>query len=170
MAKIIRATYPKEFSIGLLLLIFAISSFLSSQIFNVRWRDIIDGHSPYLGMFLSGLAVVFMVLILWEEFLFPARIKPTEDEIVFRNHSTKLQTQILIYCAIPVIVGFIYLNYEVAAVPFFIWAAICVISPVSACVWRLRRSAINSPFVTSSSQIEGTSARRVRRSSRTACP
>ena len=130
MAKIIRPTYPKEFSIGILLLIFVISSFLSFEIFAVRWQEILDGSSPTFGMLLSGLAVVLMALILWEEFLFPVRFKPTENEIVFRNHSTKLQTQVLIYCVIPVIVGFIYWNYEVAPIPFLIWAAICLISPV----------------------------------------
>jgi len=131
MAKIIRPTYPKEFSIGILLLIFVLSSFLSFEIFAVRWQEILEGSSPTFGMLLSGLAVVLMALILWEEFLFPVRFKPTENEIVFRNHSTKLQTQILIYCVIPVIVGFIYWNYEVATIPFLIWAAICLISPVA---------------------------------------
>ena len=131
MARIIRPTYPKEFSIGILLLIFVLSSFLSFEIFAVRWQEILEGSSPTFGMLLSGLAVVLMALILWEEFLFPVRFKPTENEIVFRNHSTKLQTQILIYCVIPVIVGFIYWNYEVATIPFLIWAAICLISPVA---------------------------------------
>ena len=131
MAKIIRPTYPKEFSIGILLLIFVLSSFLSFEIFAVRWQEILEGSSPTFGMLLSGLAVVLMALILWEEFLFPVRFKPTENEIVFRNHATKLQTQILIYCVIPVIVGFIYWNYEVATIPFLIWAAICLISPVA---------------------------------------
>lgn len=131
MAKIIRPTYPKEFSIGLLLLIFALSSFLSFEIFDARWGDIMKGGSQLIGMLLAGLAVVLMALILWEEFLFPVRIKPMEDEIIFRNHFTKLQTQVLIYCAIPVIVGFVYFNYQVSLVPFIIWAALCLIAPVA---------------------------------------
>jgi len=90
-----------------------------------------EGNSQIFGMLLSGLAVVFMALILWEEFLFPVRIKPTEDEIVFKNHFTKLQTQVLIYCAIPIIVGFVYFNYEVSLIPFLIWAALCLVSPVA---------------------------------------
>jgi len=130
MAKIIRPTYPLEFSIGLLLLIFVLSSFLSSEIFDVKWHEIMEGNGPFLGMILAGIAVVIMALILWEEFLFPVRIKPKEDEVVFRNHFTKLKTQVLIYCAIPVIVIFIYFNYEVNGFRFFIWAAICVIAPV----------------------------------------
>ena len=131
MAKIIRPAYPLEFSIGLLLLIFALSAFLSFEIFEVRWREIMEGGGPVFGMFLSAMAVVIMVVILWEEFFFPVRLKPTEDQIIFRNHFTKLKTQVLIYCAIPVIVVFIYFNYEVKYIPFFIWAAICVASPVA---------------------------------------
>ena len=88
-----------------------------------------EGASPVFGMLLAGIAVVVMALILWEEFLFPVRIKPVEDEIIFRNHFTKLKTQVLIYCAIPVMVGFIYFNYEVNYFWFIIWAAICIISP-----------------------------------------
>jgi hypothetical protein len=131
MAKIIRPSYPMEFSIGLLLLLYALASFLSFEIFAAKWNEIMAGGSVIFGMLLSGVAVVFMALILWEEFLFPVRIKPIEDEIVFRNHFTKLKTQVLIYCAIPVIVGFIYFNYEVHPVSFSIWAAICVIAPVA---------------------------------------
>lgn len=129
MAKIIRPTYPLNFSIGLLILIFVLSTFLSLEIFAVKWREVMEGASPGFGMLLAGIVVVVMTLILWEEFLFPVRIKPIEDEIIFRNHFTKLKTQVLIYCAIPVIVGFIYFNYEVNYFWFTIWAAICVISP-----------------------------------------
>src|SRR5690242_974145 len=131
MAKIIRHTYPKEFSIGLLLLVFVLASFLSFEIFDVKWGEVMAGSSKVFGMMLAGLAVVFMVLILWEEFLFPVRFKPTEDEIVFRNHSTKLQTQIAIYCAIPVIVVFVFFNYSISYVPFIIWAGLCLVAPVA---------------------------------------
>jgi hypothetical protein len=129
MAKIIRPTYPLNFSIGLLILIFVLSTFLSFEIFAVKWRVIMEGGGPLFGMLIAGIAVVIMALILWEEFLFPVRIKPIEDEIVFRNHFTKLKSQVMIYCTIPVIVGFIYYNYEVNYFWFLIWAAICVISP-----------------------------------------
>jgi hypothetical protein len=131
MAKVIRSTYPLEFSVGLLLLIFVLSSFLSSQVFQVSWRELMDGSNVIFGMFLVGVAVVIMALILWEEFLFPVHIKPTEDEVVFKNHATKLKTQIVIYCVIPIIFGFIYFNYEVNHVRFFIWAAICIVTPVA---------------------------------------
>jgi len=130
MAKIIRPTYPLEFSIGLLLLIFVLSSFLAGEIFAVSWNEILEGGKPVTGMALVGVSVVIMALILWEEFLFPVRIKPANDEIVFRNHFTKLKTQVLIYCAIPVIVVVVYFNYEVSHFPFFIWAIVCTVSPV----------------------------------------
>ncbi len=42
-----------------------------------------------------------MVLILWEEFLFPIQIKPAENGVIFRNHRTKLKTQLLIYSPPP---------------------------------------------------------------------
>lgn len=131
MAKIIRPTYPLNFSIGLLLLILLLSTFVSFEIFNTTWHAVMEGGGPLLGMILSGVAVVIMTLILWEEFLFPIRIKPIEDEIIFRNHFTKLKTQVLIYCAIPAIVVFIYFNYDVNLLAFLIWATICLIVPVA---------------------------------------
>lgn len=130
MAKIIRPTYPLEFSIGLLLLIFFLSAFLSFEIFAVTWHEITEGGSPLLGMILAGVVVVIVALILWEEFLFPVRIKPTEDRIIFRNHFTKLKTQVLIYCAVPLIIIFLYLNYEVRPVAFFVWASVCIAAPL----------------------------------------
>ena len=130
MAKIIRPTYPMEFSIGLLLLIFLLSALISFEIFDARWHDVMEGQGPVQGMMLSGIAVVIVALILWEEFLFPVRIKSVEDQIVFRNHFTKLKTQVLIYCVIPVIVIFIYLNYEISPLAFFIWASVCLIVPI----------------------------------------
>ena len=134
MAKIIRPTYPVEFSIGLLILIFVLSFFLSSQIFDVRWRELMDGTNVYFGMFCVSSAVVIMVLILWEEFLFPIRIKPGADgAMVFHNHRNKLKTQLLIYFIIPAIFVFVYFYFgpKLNMVRFFIWAAICTIMPVA---------------------------------------
>ena len=131
MAKIIRSTYPAQFSIGLLLLIFVIAFFLSSQVFEVRWKSLIEGTTNvYFGMFLVSSAVIIMVLILWEEFLFPIKFKPAAASVVFSNHRNKLITQTIIYCAIPIIFIFIYFEYKVSHVRFFIWAGICVIAPV----------------------------------------
>ncbi len=81
MAKVIRHTYPKEFSIGMLMLIFVLSSFLSSQIFNVSWRVFMSISHVTAGMALVGGAVVIMVLILWEEFL----IFPVQHQISKRR-------------------------------------------------------------------------------------
>src|ERR1041385_6068589 len=131
MAKVIRHTYPLEFSIGLLMLIFVLSSFLSSQIFKVTWHEIMDGNDVIFGMACTGIAVVTMALILWEEFLFPVHLKPTSDAVVFRNHLTKLKTQLLIYLIIPIIFVFLFFTYEVNHVRFFIWAGVCIVAPVA---------------------------------------
>jgi hypothetical protein len=130
MAKIIRHTYPANISIGLLLLIFAIAFFLSGQLFQL------PGHpeqplNVYLGMFLVSVAVLVMVLVLWEEFLFPVKVKPSDGGFVFRNHSSKLKKQILIYCIIPAIFIFLHLNYHVNQIRFFIWAGVCIVAPVA---------------------------------------
>lgn len=133
MAKVIRSTYPIEFSVGLLILIFVLSFFLSSQLFYVHWRELMDGTNVYVGMFLISAAVIIMVLILWEEFLFPIRVKPTADEgMVFHNHRTKLQAQLLIYLLIPAIFAFVYyyLPDRINIVRFIIWAVICTGMPV----------------------------------------
>jgi hypothetical protein len=90
-----------------------------------------EGNSVLYGMLWVGLAVVIVALILWEEFLFPVHLKPAADEVTFRNHRTKLKTQIIIYFAVPAIFILIYLNYEVNHVRFFIWATICVVTPVA---------------------------------------
>jgi hypothetical protein len=107
------------------------STFLSFEIFTVAWHDLMEDGSPLFRMALAGAVVVIVALILWEEFLFPVRIKPIEDEIVFRNHFTKLKTQVLIYSLVPVIIIFLYFNYEVSPIAFFIWAAICIIAPIT---------------------------------------
>jgi len=131
MAKVIRSTYPKEFSIGLLILIFALSFFLSTQVFEVTWSQLMEGGTNvYFGMFLISTAVIIMVLILWEEFLFPIQIRPADNGFIFRNHRTKLKTQLLIYFLIPIIFVFVYLNYDVRTVRFTIWAIVCCLVPV----------------------------------------
>ncbi|HEY0656262.1 MAG TPA: heavy metal transporter [Chryseosolibacter sp.] len=129
MAKIIRPTYPLEFSIGLLLLIFLLSAFISFEIIDTTWHSIMKGEGPILAMVLCGTVVVILALILWEEFLFPVRLKPMEDEIVFRNHFTKLRSQVFIYLLIPVLIAVVYAMYDVHPVAFSIWAAICIFTP-----------------------------------------
>jgi hypothetical protein len=131
MTKVIRPAYPAQFSIGLLLLIFALSFFLSAQIFEVSLNELKSWTPVYLGMFLVSCAVMVMVLVLWEEFLFPIKIIPTEAGVVFRNHRNKLRTQLLIYCLIPAIFLFLYIEFEVNHVRFFIWAGIAIGAPVA---------------------------------------
>jgi hypothetical protein len=128
MAKIIRPKYPVEFSVGLLLLIFGLSLFFSYEIFRVPGA--VRDQRMYFGMFLVGSAIIIMLLVLWEEFLFPIHIKPAAGGLVFRNHRNKLKTQALIYVTIPAIFIFIYLNYKVNLVSFLVCAAICTLVPV----------------------------------------
>jgi hypothetical protein len=129
MRKIIRPRYSVELSIGLLLLIFALSFFLSQQVFDIR--HLAEGENVYFGTFLVSCAVIIMVLVFWEEFLFPVHVKPeTDGAIIFRNHRNKLKTQALIYCLIPLIFGFVYFTYEVNLVRFIIWAAVGIGLPI----------------------------------------
>ncbi len=83
MRKTIRPTYPLEISIGLLFLVFVVSLFLSAQIFAIRKPELNNGKNIYLGMFLVSSAVVVMFLVLWEEFLFPIKVKHEEGGVVF---------------------------------------------------------------------------------------
>lgn len=130
MAKLIRKTYPKEVSIGLLLLVFVITAFLSHQIFEGRAAALNVGKNTYLGAVMVGSAVVIMMLVLWEEFLFPIHVKMDTDRVVFSNHRSKLKKQAGIFLLIPIIFAAIYVLYSVNLVGFVIWAGICIVSPV----------------------------------------
>jgi hypothetical protein len=130
MGKVIRATYPAGFSIGVLILVFIISFFLSHQIFEVPFSDLHENKNVYFGMFLVGSAVIIMFLVIWEEILFPIKIREVNGGILFRNHRTKLLTQGLIYLSIPAIYTFIYMEFEVNHIRFFIWALICTVAPI----------------------------------------
>jgi hypothetical protein len=105
-----------------------VSFIASGQVFSIALRD--HGAAVYFGMALASTAVIVMVLVLWEEFLFPIRIRPTDTGIEFRNHRHKLMKQLLIYCIIPCIFIFIYFNYEVNHLRFGIWATICILAPI----------------------------------------
>jgi len=128
MGKIIRRTYPFEMAVGLLLLIFALSFFLAGQLFSVSSGSLISNE--YLGMFLVSAGTIIMVLILWEEFLFPVHIQHHGDETIFRNHRTKLKIQLVFYLTIPAIVAFIYMEYDVDLIRFGIWAVVVLVAPV----------------------------------------
>ena len=131
MAKVIRHSYPKELSVGLLLLVFVVSFFMAGGIFAKNQPDLSGFTSVSLGQFLVAGSMVIMVMILWEEVLFPLKVKPApEGGAIFRNHRTKLIIQALIYLTIPVIVVFIYVTYNVNAFRYFVWAGVCTIVPV----------------------------------------
>jgi hypothetical protein len=130
MKNIIRPTYPKEFSIGLILLIFIIACFLSHQIFVVPIHDLNQNQDIYIGMFLASVAVIIMVLILWEEILFPVKLKAVDGGIEFRNRKSKLRMQLMMYCCIPLILGYIYFNFEVKWFRFILWVAVCMVPPI----------------------------------------
>lgn len=131
MTKLIRKTYPKEVSIGLLLLVFVISAFLSHQIFEGRAAVLNEGKNTYLGAVMVGSAVVIMMLVLWEEFLFPIHVKLDTDRVVFSNHRSKLKKQAGIFLLIPIIFVAVYILYAVNLVGFIIWAGICIVSPIA---------------------------------------
>jgi len=131
MKKIIRPTYPIEFSLGLLALIFFIALFLSLQVFSTPTHGLNENKEVYFGMFLVSFAVVIMVVIMWEEILFPIKIKELSHGFVFRNRRKKLKVQALIYCAIPAIFSFVYFNFEINLFRFAIWAAACIILPLA---------------------------------------
>ncbi len=130
MPNVIRKTYPAGISTGLLILLYTLVFFLSQQIFTVSYDDLDEHKNVLFGMFLAATAFIIMVLILWEELLFPVKLREVNGGMIFHNHRNKIQTQILIYCTIPAIFCFIYVEYEVNYIRFFIMAAICIIVPV----------------------------------------
>lgn len=128
--KVVRKTYRRDVSFGLMVIIFAVVFFLAGQLFEKHQPNVRGLIDLNLGRSLVSVAVIVMVLILWEEILFHVHIKPVDDGLLFRNHGTKLKVQILIYLIIPVIIVFLYLTYEVSAFRFFGWAAVCTLLPI----------------------------------------
>ena len=124
MTKTIRKTYPRDFSIGVLIIIFTCVFFLAGQLFEKHQPNLSDYLNMYVAYFLVSLAVLVMILILWEETLFPVTIKPEGDGLIFRNHRTKLKIQALFFLSIPAIIVFLFLNYEINTFRFFGWAAV----------------------------------------------
>jgi len=130
MKKLIRPTYPKEFSVGLLLLIFIITCFLSQQLFDVSIYDLKQKHDVLVGMFLVSTAIIIMVLIMWEEILFPIKLQEIDGGLLFRNRKSKLRIQLIMYCCMPVIFVYVYLQYDIKLFRFILWAAVCLVPPV----------------------------------------
>ena len=130
MTKIIRKTYPRDFSTGVIVIIFALVFFLAGQLFDSHQSQEEGFICQYLDDFLVSVAVIIMVLILWEEILFPVTIRPEDGGLLFRNHKRKLIIQGLIYLWIPTIVVFLFLTYNVNEFRFFIWAGVVIILPI----------------------------------------
>ena len=131
MSKTIRRTYPLHISVGMLIIIFIITYFLSFQLFgkipdNVEWYQ-----DSYFGGFLVSCAILVMVLMLWEELLFPVKIKDVDGGNLYRNHREKLVVQALMYLIIPAVVAYLYLNFPVSGFRFYAWAGINVLLPVA---------------------------------------
>lgn len=130
MAKIIRSTYRRDVSFGILVIIFAVVFFLADQLFEKHPLHAEGSINVYVARGLVSAVVIIMILIMWEEILFNVHMKPVENGFVFRNHGTKLRFQALIYLTIPAIITFLYLNYEVSAFRFFGWAVVCAGLPI----------------------------------------
>ncbi len=130
MSKIIRPTLPREFSIGILIIIFTLTAFLSPRIFSTTMSQ--EGHmiNIYVGMFLVSTVVIIDILILWEEILFPIHVNPLEGEVIFRNHRNKLKIQALFYLLIPILIAVIYFNFAINPYSFYPWAGICLLAPI----------------------------------------
>jgi len=130
MSKLIRPTYPLEVNIFILTIIFLLSCFFSHEMFENHFRDRDDTYKGYAGMVLIGVAVLLMVLIVWEEILFQVKLQQVDGGLIFRNHQTKLITQLIIYGVITTIFFFIYFQYQVKLLHFIIWVAVCMVPPV----------------------------------------
>lgn len=130
MAKVIRKNYPRDVSFGILAIAFIVTFFLSGQLFEKQSFESQLLIEKYLAEFLVSFAVTLMILIIWEELLFPVKVIHEKDGELFRNHRSKLILQVIMYLAIPVIVVFLYLNFNVNSFRFFIWALVILVLPV----------------------------------------
>ncbi|MGE0588930.1 MAG: heavy metal transporter [Cyclobacteriaceae bacterium] len=128
--KVVRRTYRRDVSFGLMVIVFAVVFFLAGQLFEKHQPNVNGLINLDLAKGLISLAVIVMVLIVWEEILFHVHIKPVEDGLIFRNHGTKLKVQAMFYLIIPVIIVFVYLNFNVNTFRFFGWALVVAGLPV----------------------------------------
>jgi len=128
--KTVRSSHPAESNILLLSYVFFIACFFSYQMLGVTFHDLLHWHNAYIGIFLMGVAATVMVLIVWEEMVFPVKAIPLKGGWVFKNHRTKLKTQILLYSIIPAIICFVYFQYEVNRLHFILWALVCMVPPI----------------------------------------
>ena len=131
MRKTIRQKLPTEYSIGILILLYTMSYFLSGRLFHLHLHSSDESPSMSIAMLLASTTVIVMILILWEELLFPVKIRHVDNDILFRNYRNKLKIQVLMYLVIPVIVVWIYLNYPVNYYTYIPWALVCLVLPVA---------------------------------------
>ena len=131
MKKVIKSKLPTEYGIGILILLFGLAFFLSGRLFDHSLTNQGHASNSYLGMFLASLVVIVVVLILWEEILFPIKITHTEEEVVFRNHRNKLKIQVLLYLIIPVTIAYLKLYFDINLFFFVPWAIVCLLIPVA---------------------------------------
>jgi len=127
---LIRPTFPMPLTILLVILIFIVTGIFSRHIFDIQFQHAEERRAALLGMFLIGVACTLVMLILWEEILFPIKIKELDNGIKMSNHKLKLRVQVLLYLGIPLIFGFIYLNYHLNGIEFYIWFAACMAIPL----------------------------------------
>ncbi|MCB0487492.1 MAG: heavy metal transporter [Cyclobacteriaceae bacterium] len=128
--KVVRRTYRRDVSFGLMVIVFAVVFFLAGQLFEKHQPNVNELMDVNLAKGLVSLAVIVMVLIVWEEILFHVHIKPVDDGLLFRNHGTKLKVQAMFYLIIPVIIVFVYLNFNVNTFRFLAWAVVVAGLPV----------------------------------------
>ncbi|MEQ8239108.1 MAG: heavy metal transporter [Cyclobacteriaceae bacterium] len=131
MKKLIKSKLPTEYGIGILMLLFGLTFFLSGRLFEHSLSNQSNASNNYFGMFLASLVVIAVVLILWEEVLFPIKITHTKEEVVFRNHRSKLKIQVLLYLIIPVTIGYLILYFDINLFFFAPWAIVCLVIPVA---------------------------------------
>ena len=153
MKKLVRPAYPIEVSVLMLCAIFLYTWFCSHQIFDGRLQYAEHRKIAYVGMLLVGIAVVIATLVVWEELLFPVRIKHHEDTLKVRNHRRKLQIQVLLYLTIPMIFSVIYFTFKINLFHYLLWAAPCILIPIVVRLFSGIKN-YNDYLMLSSSEIE----------------
>ncbi len=69
MKKLIRASYPVEINVIILLSLYFFAVVFSYEMFDVRFHNPEHLENSYPGMALFGVAVVLAIMIVWEELL-----------------------------------------------------------------------------------------------------
>ena len=128
--KLIRASFPVELNVLIVLSVLLFTAFFSYQVFDITFHEREDRQAAYWGMLFIGLAVILVTLIVWEEILFPIKIRVLENGIKLSNNQQKLKVQVMLYLGIPVLFAIVYYRYHLHHIHFFTWLAICMGVPV----------------------------------------